>query len=248
MRGLSEQDRSALVDFFRDGIRPKDVFSFLPELKPRRSSVYRAWQNFQAYGQLDVLKEVDRRGRPRLLSPAAIEDMLDLLASKCDFLQDELAEYCKIYWSVDISQQSISRYLSSERWSLKVKQHAHVARDEFKRSAWREEIKGYFMDQLVFVDESCVNGRTFWRRYGWSPVGTPAIDIRLKMKGTRWSLLPALSMDGPIANPLVIQGSVTAEVFEEWLEVALLPQMNPFPAPRSVVVMDNCSTHRKEVR
>ena len=71
--------------------------------------------------------------------------------------------------------------------------------------------------------------------------------IRAKRRSTRWSVLPALSVDGFLPGlECVIEGSVTAHVFESWLRTYLLPAMNAYPAPRSVLVMDNCSTHRRD--
>ncbi|KAI4841374.1 hypothetical protein E4T44_07831 [Aureobasidium sp. EXF-8845] len=32
-------------------------------------------------------------------------------------------------------------------------------------------------------------------------------------------------------------------MYEYWLEAVILPQCEPFPGKRSIVVMDNCSTH-----
>ncbi|KAI4845302.1 hypothetical protein E4T45_07781 [Aureobasidium sp. EXF-8846] len=39
------------------------------------------------------------------------------------------------------------------------------------------------------------------------------------------------------------RGSVTQAMYEYWLEAVILPQCEPFPGKRSIVVMDNCSTH-----
>ncbi|KAI0713719.1 hypothetical protein C8Q76DRAFT_578143, partial [Earliella scabrosa] len=68
----------------------------------------------------------------------------------------------------------------------------------------------------------------------------------------RYSILPALSTDGIIALD-ILEGSVNKERFLEFLNDQLYsdpslyaPQLNPYPGPRSVVVMDNCSIHHDE--
>src|SRR5215472_1617805 len=58
----------------------------------------------------------------------------------------------------------------------------------------------------------------------------------------RFSILPALSMDGILAVSIV-QGSFNAISFSEFIE-SLLDQMRPFPEPNSVIVMDNCRIHK----
>jgi hypothetical protein len=60
----------------------------------------------------------------------------------------------------------------------------------------------------------------------------------------RYSVLPALCLDGIIWLKIV-EGSFTAELFTDFID-GLLAQMNDFPGPNSVVVMDNCRIHKGE--
>lgn len=60
----------------------------------------------------------------------------------------------------------------------------------------------------------------------------------------RYSLLPALSMDGMIYAKIV-EGSFTAELFQEFIS-SLLDRMQPFPAANSVIVMDNTQIHKNQ--
>ncbi|KAF4546979.1 Hypothetical protein D9617_78g011940 [Elsinoe fawcettii] len=242
---FSEEDKWFIEDFFRHDFTVKEVLVFLPHLK--RTAVYRARGRFLLYGQIDTPKEVDRRGRPRKLTAAAMDAVLEVYALASDYYLDEVAEYLLFYWDIEVSEATLARRLAEQDWTWKVQQRIAAQRDPVKRSNWQEELATYRADQLVFVDESNVSGKTAWRRHGWSPKGTPAEDVRLKRRGSRWSLLPALSVEGPLPQPLIIQGSVTAEVFEAWIELAVLPQVAPYPAPRSIIVMDNCRAHRKEV-
>ena len=105
---------------------------------------------------------------------------------------------------------------------------------------------------MVFVDESAASESTLWRRYGYSLRGTPAVDIRHKRKGIRWSILPVLGVNSYIDGlTCVIQGSVTADVYEGWLERLVLPYLlrqTEGDGGRTIyLVMDNCKTYRKAV-
>lgn len=60
----------------------------------------------------------------------------------------------------------------------------------------------------------------------------------------RYSVLPALSLDGIIAVE-VIDRPFTAAAFSKFIE-GLLDQMNPWLQTNSVVIMDNASIHRSE--
>jgi hypothetical protein len=49
-------------------------------------------------------------------------------------------------------------------------------------------------------------------------------------------------MDGMI-HVKIVEGSFTTELFTEFIE-GLLDRMQPFPLPKSVIVMDNARIHK----
>jgi hypothetical protein len=51
-------------------------------------------------------------------------------------------------------------------------------------------------------------------------------------------------VDGIIYSQIV-RGSFNGETFKMWLE-GLLEAMNPYPEPKSVLVVDNCAIHHVE--
>jgi transposase len=59
-----------------------------------------------------------------------------------------------------------------------------------------------------------------------------------------YSMLPALSVDGIIYSHIK-EGSYNGDQFLLWLQ-GLLAIMNPYPAPKSVLVLDNCRIHHVE--
>ncbi|KAG8724754.1 hypothetical protein FRC09_014819 [Ceratobasidium sp. 395] len=61
---------------------------------------------------------------------------------------------------------------------------------------------------------------------------------------SRYSLLPAIANDG-ILTLQVIPGSVTAELFHDFVEQCL-SHMQPYPGPKSVIIMDNCIIHKNQ--
>ncbi|KAJ3712137.1 hypothetical protein C8R42DRAFT_753752, partial [Lentinula raphanica] len=54
----------------------------------------------------------------------------------------------------------------------------------------------------------------------------------------RYSVLPAISLEG-VFYSYIKPDSFKGDHFLEWLE-GLLEEMNPYPAPRSVLVLNNC--------
>jgi DDE superfamily endonuclease len=81
------------------------------------------------------------------------------------------------------------------------------------------------------------------------------------VRGKRFSILPILTLDGIIAYD-IIEGSVTTEHFVQFLQELVvrfslellvtnayfiqIPLTNPYPGPRSVLILDNCRIHHGE--
>lgn len=62
------------------------------------------------------------------------------------------------------------------------------------------------------------------------------------MTAKRYSLLPAIGVKGLLAVK-VKEGSIKRYDFEKFLKYSLLPRMQPYPAPNSVLILDNAQIH-----
>ena len=125
-----------------------------------------------------------RIGRPPKISPEILTDLLELLTYRPTLYLEELEYHC----------------LAAQR-------------DEPRRTGFYLGLAQYRDYQLVYLDESAFNEKTYDRKYGWSPRGVPAEDIRHLHKSPRWSVLPALSCEGFLDGTLIMQGAVTGEIF-----------------------------------
>lgn len=135
-----------------------------------------------------------------------------------------------------------------------------MERNEALRDKFVEDIGRFGAHHLVFVDESAVDRRTPHRAYGWAPSGERAEMPGCFVRGARYdsskcrrtianfvrsySLLPALSLDGIIYSTIK-EGSFDGSAFTDFI-TNLLEVMQPYPAPNSVLVMDNCAIHKVE--
>jgi transposase len=153
------------------------------------------------------------------------------------FLYDE--------YDVVVSVSTISRLLQEKRWSKKETAKRAAERSEALRAAWRGIQPQWNADQLVFLDESAANERTGDRKRGWSPVGLICEQFRPIKRSERWSILPALTVEGYIGYS-IFQGAFNAELFIEFVEEKVLPHCNPYPGPRSVLILDNASIHKND--
>jgi hypothetical protein len=74
--------------------------------------------------------------------------------------------------------------------------------------------------------------------------GVRAIVSRWLQKKERVLVLPAYTIEGYITSTTFI-GTLIGAIFESFIIDQLLPLCNPFPAPRSVIIMDNASVHHE---
>ena len=99
----------------------------------------------------------------------------------------------------------------------------------------------YTASQLVIVDESTTNERTVDRHWGWSPKGVAYRQPQSSVRSSRWSILPTIGINSYLEYE-IFHGLFNSERFENFI-YKLLYKINLFPGPRSVLIMDNISTH-----
>lgn len=224
----------------------KEVITALPAVS--QSAAYRKARNLRTFGSVNRPKEARKQPGTKPLITAEMEEWLvDLLARKSDLWQEEMISELFHEFGVLVSQQTMSKAMKRIRHSKKVATRIAAQRDQLRRAQYEAEVRELDEEMLVFVDETHVSEKTLFRKKAWAPVGLPAITESPLRNATRCSILPAYTVDGYIyRTTLVVEGSVTGAIFEDWLEHRVLPQCEPFPGRRSVLVLDNCSTHHGE--
>ena len=100
----------------------------------------------------------------------------------------------------------------------------------------------YHPKQLVFADKSHFNQLTLRRPYAWVKRGDHASCYKFQFQGSKYSILPALSLDS-ILHLEVVENAVTGTAFRCFVE-GLLPRMNKWLLPNSVLVVNNASIHK----
>lgn len=75
------------------------------------------------------------------------------------------------------------------------------------------------------------------------PVCGYTILSSLSLYPPSFSVLPAISLEDGILHCEIVEGSFHANTFALFIQ-NLLEHMQPFPAPNSVIVMDNCCIHK----
>mmetsp|Transcript_60547 Transcript_60547/g.100498 ORF Transcript_60547/g.100498 Transcript_60547/m.100498 type:complete len:318 (+) Transcript_60547:2-955(+) len=101
------------------------------------------------------------------------------------------------------------------------------------------------MGCLLWIDETHRDDRSLHRNYGYSAVGTPCVsDKGFRRGGKRYTALGMFDLQCGYAGHYTVEGSIDAQRFRYIFINHVLPLMNAYPGPRSVLILDNCRTHR----
>ena len=151
-----------------------------------------------------------------------------------------------------------SHVLFSSLQSAKRRFHMKPSSGTSSCTTWQAEYGNIPAEYFVWLDEASVDDQTNQCRDSWEAVGRACIFCATFIRGQRFLVLPALTHKGIIALDICEQGEVhpicwsaTCMLFHFSICLCNLfyfqaPQLNPFPAPCSVVVVDNCAIHHDE--
>ena len=144
--------------------------------------------------------------------------------------------------SVTVSPSTVCRTLARNGYTRKklqvvAKQRCTVYRGDFMAQALQ-----YTRKFFVWTDETGTDRRDQLRKFGYSLRGQPATCRRVLARGKRISLMTAMTSDGVLEYEATT-GSVNADKFMDFIRGRLVPNMQPFPADHSVLILDNSSVH-----
>jgi len=235
---ISPAVKRLLVRLCEGGMRIKDLARRAGVGQRTIERARGLWRKTGAVHRIAVMK-----GRWRVLGIEHTQYILGLIAFRPDMYLDEIRRNLHDELKIKVSVSTIYRALCRAGYSLKQSTKAAIERDWQRRATYLTTIGlCYEPNQLVFVDESACDRRTTYRRRAWAYCGFRAFRHAHFVRGKRYSILPALSMDG-IIDCTVILGSYTEQRFVEFIK-GLLVEMNPFPGKNSVLIMDNCPIHK----
>jgi transposase len=224
------------------GMTPSEIVRAHPGTSPSFVTQEKKRQAAKALG-LDEYAAV--RGRPRALHAAALQSIVDFLEDFPTAYHDEICDMLEDEHEIRVSRATIGRYLDDLKITHKRVSPVNIRRDLDLVAHFLARMMEYTPDQIVALDESAANERTGDRKYGWAPRGQACRVRESYRRTTRWSILPALTVEGWL-DWETFHGSFDEERFFEFVERVVEEKMNPFPAPRSVLLLDNASIHHSE--
>lgn len=183
----------------------------------RKSCVYSALKYEEKYG-VPWNPHARRAGRRRIMTYTHTASLHEyLVENPCAYL-DEMQDMLLRKFGTAPHISTLLTSLRELEYTNKCVTKEALERDDIRRSIFKYRIGKIAPDpnMLVFLDEAAKNERTPGRTRGWTLKGTRLRQRQCFVRGHRYSILPAITLDGIVARE-IIDGSVTSERFCKFL-------------------------------
>jgi len=212
-RRISPQVKELALEMWMKGFSRSDVCQIF-QVSPR--SLYR-WRTL--FDELDSVTPPPSPllGRPCIIGLAAMTAVRRLYEKHPYTYLDELQWFLAVHHDTVVSISSLQENLEKAGLTRKLLHKIAIERDEELRARFRADIwdlrnfSGTGME-FVTVDESSKDERTYARRYGRAPIGCTPDFSDVFVRGERYSLVAAMSIEGYLATR-VKEGSFDMATF-----------------------------------
>ena len=102
------------------------------------------------------------------------------------------------------------------------------------------------VSQLVFVDEVSKDASSLFRKRGRGKKNEKLVSTASYERGSRVSAVAAADVTGFCGWGLTTN-TYTSDLFFEHFKKYILPNLNPWPYPRSILILDNAKIHQQEI-
>lgn len=216
-RHISSDLKDIAIHLFNSGWTIHDVSEALSISVP---SIYRWQLNIEQFGTVNPPSAI--RGRVRVVTRAVLTAMDNLYQDESDLYLDEVLIWLSFHHNIYISQSTLQRTLMEAGLTRKVLQKIASERNEDLRQQFRDAINDPNLfagdgSEFVVLDETSKNERTWARTHGRSLSGERAQLEDVFVRGDRFSLLAALTIEGYMAVR-VVEGSFDAHEFLDFVQ------------------------------
>jgi hypothetical protein len=140
-------------------------------------------------------------------------DLFILFQESPELFLDEIQEWLAVAYNTGISRTTLHDNICDCGLTYKLLRKAAAERDDDRREERMTNMRMHYVaSQLVMVDETSKDDRTIYRHYGRAPTGHRTTIHANFVRGGRYSMVAALSVDGYEALS-VVPGSVDGEAF-----------------------------------
>lgn len=216
-RKISQDFKECALHLFNSGWDPHDIKSVLLVSVP---SIYQWLENFRTHGTV-VRPRLAPKGPDRIITQAVLTAVQTLHVAESDLYLDELVVWLAAEHDIMISVSGLHLALKNAGLTRKLLHKIAIERDEELQAQWRDMQAGddFLHDgsQFVCVDETSKNELTYARKYGRAYSGQRAELRDVFVRGDRYLMVAALTIDGYIASQ-VIPGSLDSIDFLDFIQ------------------------------
>lgn len=214
-RKIDKQIKDRAVWLSDNGWLKKDIRDVLDVSK---SSIKRWKRHLHTHGSTIPPPNPFRpRGRPSTLDAMQTAELIAMLKDNPEILVSEIQDWVILSQDIGLSKSAIRRIIHDLGYTYKALKKAAAERDDDYRQEWMANMKSKFVaSQYVFVDESSKDDRTIFRRWGWSVKGQRAMVHSNFVRGTRYSIVAGIALDGYLPAR-VVEGSVNSASFYDYI-------------------------------
>ena len=151
----------------------------------------------------------------RILTHALIQACQDLFSQESDLYLNEVIAWLALEHDIVISISTLARNLTEVGLTCKILHKLASERDEQRRQDFWQLILHMFQgdgSEFIFVDETSKDKCTWACHYGHAMSGARASLSDVFVRGDRYSLVAAMTIDGYITAD-VVEGSYDRELF-----------------------------------
>ena len=206
-------------------------------------TVSRVLQQFNDTGEVRPNRRKERR-HLRTLDDLHELFIIGVVLEHPAIEQTEMCSMIESATNVKVSISTVCRLLKKYGITRKKIRTVASQRSATLRGRYMSEVLFFKRDMFVWLDETGCDRRNFMRRYGYALRGERAVERRFLARGIRTNAIAAISSVGVVAYQL-LQCSIDAQVFFDFIRADLLPNLQPFDGENSslIVIMDNLSVH-----
>ena len=152
--------------------------------------------------------------------------ILETVLDKPEVLLRELQQTLILETGTCVDVSTIWRFLQVSNFT---RQNMVMQRSDLLQAEYLLDMQVFHghPKMLVFVDETGADRRNCLRRFEYSLRGKPAVSKKLLVRGQRVLAIAAMSTEG-ILDCYTVTGSVSGSQFSDFVQQALLPQLQPF--------------------
>ena len=173
-------------------------------------TVRRYITRFHITGDIEPSKR--RHGPVLLLGEFEQMLLLRMILEKPGVYPCEIQEELLCIFGAYVCMSTICRMLKMMGCTRQAMRRIAIQRSDEKWAEFMADISLYDVSMLVWLDESGCDDRNYRRKYGYCMRGIPPCDHRLLIRGTRYTAILILSVEG-VHDVYIAEGNMNGDRF-----------------------------------